>query len=733
MIERNGLKIAKELYQFIENEALPGSDVSSEDFWKGFSQLLSDMVQKNRDLLSRRNQLQEKIDQWHENNDWFENRVEYELFLKDIGYWEPPTEPFTITTSNVDDEVAMLAGPQLVVPVNNARYALNAANARWGSLYDALYGTDVIDEQDGAERGTTYNPQRGYKVVEYARQFLDQIAPLDQGSHALATDYRIEQNQLVIIQGNEKSVLSEPSKFIGFTGEHSSPITILLKNNGLHVEIQIDQHHPIGMTDQAGVKDLLVESALSTIMDCEDSVTAVDAEDKVIVYRNWLGLMNGTLNATFKKGQHEVIRTLNEDRKYQTVIGETLTLRGRSLLLVRNVGHLMTSNMILDQHNQEVPEGIIDTVMTSLLAKHDLLENGNVRNSEKGSVYIVKPKMHGSAEVAFVNELFNRVESILGLERYTLKIGVMDEERRTSLNLENCIREVKERIVFINTGFLDRTGDEIHTSMLAGPVIRKNEMKHSKWLQAYEKSNVDTGLNCGLPGRAQIGKGMWAMPDRMKDMMEQKVGHLKAGGNTAWVPSPTAATLHALHYHQLSVSKVQEILKHETEDRSVDILTLPISTEEWTSSDIQQELDNNAQGLLGYVVRWVEHGIGCSKVPDIHNVGLMEDRATLRISSQHMTNWLHHGVVTENQLLETLKRMAKVVDEQNSEDPTYQPMSSDFEQSIAFQAACELIFQGKNQPSGYTEPILHRRRQEYKNRLCAKMTSKKELLNNAVD
>ncbi len=720
MIERNGLNIAIELYQFIEDEALPGSNVSSEDFWKGFSQLILDMVPKNRDLLRRRKQLQEEIDQWHEHNDWSENRAEYETFLKDIGYLEPTAKPFTITTSNVDDEIAILAGPQLVVPVNNARYALNAANARWGSLYDALYGTDVIDEQDGAERGTTYNPQRGNKVVEYARQFLDQIAPLEQGSHASSTQYRIEQNQLVVVQGTNQTVLSDTSKIIGFTGDPSSPTAILLQNNGLHVEIQFDRQHPIGMTDPAGIKDLLIESAISTIMDCEDSVTAVDAEDKVIVYRNWLGLMNGTLKATFKKGQREVIRTLNEDRKYQTISGDELTLLGRSLLLVRNVGHLMTSNMILDQHNQEVPEGIIDTVMTSLLAKHDLLGNGNVRNSEKRSVYIVKPKMHGSAEVAFANELFNRVEDILGLERYTLKIGVMDEERRTSLNLENCIREVKDRIVFINTGFLDRTGDEIHTSMLAGPVIRKNEMKSSKWLQAYEKSNVDTGLNCGLPGRAQIGKGMWAIPNHMKDMMEQKVGHLKAGGNTAWVPSPTAATLHALHYHQFSVTEVQEILKHETRDRNADILTLPLSTEKWSANDIQRELDNNAQGLLGYVVRWVEHGIGCSKVPDIHNVGLMEDRATLRISSQHMTNWLHHGICTENQLLETLKRMAKVVDEQNSEDSTYQPMSSNFEYSIAFQAACELVFQGKNQPSGYTEPILHRRRQEYKNRLYAK-------------
>ncbi len=720
MIERNDLKIADEFYRFVEDEALPGSNVSSEDFWKGFSQLIIDMVPKNRDLLRRRNLLQEKIDQWHEHNDWSENRAEYEVFLRDIGYLEPTAEPFNITTSNVDDEVAIQAGPQLVVPVNNSRYALNAANARWGSLYDALYGTDVIEEQHGAERGTTYNPLRGKKVVDYARNFLDQIAPLENGSHASSTQYRIEQNQLVVVQGTNQTVISTTSKFIGFTGDPSSPTAILLQNNGLHVEIQFDQQHLIGMTDQAGIKDLLIESAISTIMDCEDSVTAVDAEDKVVVYRNWLGLMNGTLKATFKKGQREVVRTLNTDRKYQTVSGEELTLRGRSLLLVRNVGHLMTSNMILDQQNQEVPEGIIDTVMTSLLAKHDLLGKGDLRNSEKGSVYIVKPKMHGSAEVAFANELFNRVEDLLGLERYTLKIGVMDEERRTSLNLENCIREVKNRIVFINTGFLDRTGDEIHTSMLAGPVIRKNEMKDSIWLQAYEKSNVDTGLNCGLPGRAQIGKGMWAMPDRMKDMMEQKMGHLKAGGNTAWVPSPTAATLHALHYHQLSVTNVQEILKHETRDRNADILTLPVSTGKWSANDIQRELDNNAQGLLGYVVRWVEHGIGCSKVPDIHNVGLMEDRATLRISSQHITNWLHHGICTENQLLETLKKMAKVVDEQNSEDPLYQPMSLDFDRSIAFQAACELIFQGKNQPNGYTEPILHRRRQEFKNRLYAK-------------
>ncbi|WP_075618297.1 malate synthase G [Paenisporosarcina indica] len=714
MIERNGLKIASELYRFVEEEALPGSEVSSDAFWAGFSQIINELGPRNRELLHNREQLQERIDQWHQQNTWTGNRQKYESFLKEIGYWEQKGESFKISTTNVDDEVAILAGPQLVVPVNNARYAINAANARWGSLYDALYGTDAIGEQNGAERGAAYNPVRGQKVVEFARNFLDQIAPLVKGSHTLTTEYRMEQDKLVIVQGTEKTVLQDPSKCIGFTGDKASPTAILLQNNGLHVEIQVDRHHSIGKTDAAGVKDLLIESALTTIMDCEDSVTAVDAEDKVLVYQNWLGLMNGTLTATFKKGQRDVTRKLNADRMYHTISGKELIIRGRSLLLIRNVGHLMTSNMILDQQNHEVPEGIIDTVITSLLAKHDLLRKGNLHNSEKGSVYIVKPKMHGSAEVAFANELFNRVEDLLGLVRYTLKIGVMDEERRTSLNLENCIRQVKERIVFINTGFLDRTGDEIHTSMYAGPVIRKNEMKHSTWLQSYEKSNVDTGLTCGLPGRGQIGKGMWAMPDRMKDMLEQKMGHLLAGGNTAWVPSPTAATLHALHYHQLSVARVHEKLIHEIRDRSTDILTLPLAEDGWSPSEIQQELDNNAQGLLGYVVRWVEHGIGCSKVPDIHDVGLMEDRATLRISSQHMANWLHHGVCTEDQIMETLKRMAKVVDEQNSEDPAYKSMSSDFEQSIAFQAACELIFNGHNQPSGYTEPILHRRRREFK-------------------
>ncbi|KIL49381.1 malate synthase G [Jeotgalibacillus soli] len=709
-----GMQIAEELYHFLEREALPGSEVSSEDFWQGVSSLIQDLTPRNRELLEKRDHIQQQLDDWHKQHDWKNNQEAYHDYLKEIGYWEPEGEPFTISTANADDEITVQAGPQLVVPVNNARYAINAANARWGSLYDALYGTDAISEEDGAERTAAYNPIRGQKVVDFGRSFLDEIAPLAAGSHADATKYAVEDDRLIVYQDEEKTSLQDQNAFIGFQGEKELPSAILLKHHGLHVEIQIDHEHPIGKTDAAGVKDLLIESALTTIMDCEDSVTAVDAEDKVLVYRNWLGLMNGSLSATFKKGDKVLERKLNGDRTYNANTGEEISLRGRSLLLVRNVGHLMTSNMVLDHDGQEVPEGMLDTVITGLLAKHELLGRSGLRNSEKGSVYIVKPKMHGSEEVAFANELFNRVEDILGLQRSTLKIGVMDEERRTSLNLANCIREVKERIVFINTGFLDRTGDEIHTSIEAGAVIRKDEMKASVWLQAYEKSNVDTGLKSGLPGRAQIGKGMWAMPDRMKDMLEQKVNHLKAGGNTAWVPSPTAATLHAIHYHQENVTEIQEQLRSSIQDRKQEILTLPLAEGRWSEQEIQQELDNNAQGILGYVVRWVEHGIGCSKVPDIHNVGLMEDRATLRISSQHLANWLHHGICTEEQVLSTMKRMAKVVDEQNAGDPNYHPMASDYESSIAFQAACELVFEGRKQPNGYTEPILHRRRQEFK-------------------